>query len=92
MAVDRMLTYLAWGWVSLQLMLNLASIALVGDDAGSNYGPGMLSSGIGLLSSPHAMLVHTGYLLGNLIFALPAVGAFYWRDRLRARRSVMPLG
>lgn len=71
-----------WFWVGLQIVINLASLFFAPFDPSTNALLGDPTASIRLLLNPTAMLLHLGYLIGNILFAIPAMLAAMWRERL----------
>lgn len=80
--IDRGLTTLLYGLVAAQIAVNLTSMFFVSDGSAGWPYPTILDA-----FNRNFALVHTGYLAGNLICALPAVGVVVLRDRIRAARA-----
>jgi hypothetical protein len=74
--MDRTLTIVAYGWLAIVLILNLAGIAGIAMQA-DGFWDGWTR--IGDVYSPFNVWTH----LLNVGLALPAIGLIVWRDKRR---------
>ena len=74
-------------WLTLLLLANLAIAYFFDNDPISGGGAGSLYPGIELVLHPLWALWHLGFIVFNVVMALPLVLASAWRAKIIARET-----
>lgn len=85
MKLDRVLTWIIWGWIILIMLAKVSVIVAMGE-VSPNHWEGIRSATITEISDFNPL--YFPVFLAQLVWLSPAIGAYVWRRQ--RRRKILP--